>query len=89
MSGKITAGRENGRTRPRGYADWRPQAKTRVLLDQVNDVLVEYEDYLPLSVRQIFYRLVATRGYPKDERAYDRLAEALVRARRARIIDST
>lgn len=40
----FTAGRENTPTgRKRGYADWRPQAKTRVLLAQVDDVLEEYE----------------------------------------------
>lgn len=27
LAPKITASRENGRRRPRGYADWRPQAK--------------------------------------------------------------
>lgn len=82
-----TTGRENGRKRPRGYASWRPQAKTRVLLDQVADVLDEYADHLPLTIRQIFYRLVATTDYPKDERAYGRLCEHLNRARRARLID--
>lgn len=83
----VTARRENGRRRPRGYADWRPQAKTRALLADIEGVLIEYADYLPLSVRQIFYRLVATKGYEKTEQAYNRLTEALVRARRARLID--
>lgn len=86
-SANVTARREKSRKRPRGYADWRPQAKTRALLEAVEEVLDEYRDHLPLSVRQIFYRLVATRGYEKTERAYNRLAEALVRARRARLID--
>jgi len=82
----FTARRENGRVRPKGYAGWRPQAKTRVVLDQVGTVLEEYEEHLPLSVRQIFYRLVAAFDYEKTERAYNRLSEALVRARRARLI---
>jgi hypothetical protein len=83
---EITAGRENSRGRPKGYADWRPQRKTQALLEQVGAVLAEYADHLPLTVRQIFYRLVAAFGYEKSERAYDRLAEMLVRARRARIV---
>ncbi len=29
MRTENTAGRENGRRRPRGYADWRPQKRTR------------------------------------------------------------
>jgi hypothetical protein len=41
---------------------------------------------LPLTARQIFYRLVGAHGYPKDERAYERLTNILVRARRARLI---
>jgi hypothetical protein len=49
-------------------------------------VLDEYEDYLPLTIRQIFYRLVGRHDYEKTERAYARLCEHLNRARRARII---
>ena len=48
-------------TRVRGLAPWCPQTKTRELLDTVRAVLAEYADYLPLTVRQIFYRLVSTR----------------------------
>jgi hypothetical protein len=83
---EITASRESGRQRPKGYAEWRPITKTRRLLEQVDHVLQEYDDYLPLTVRQIFYRLVATFGYEKTDLGYDRLSECLVRARRARII---
>jgi hypothetical protein len=84
--GEFTAGRENGHRRPKGYADWRPQAKTRVLLEQVTAVLIEYADYLPLTVRQVFYRLVGGHGYDKTEQAYERLCNHLVRARRAELI---
>jgi hypothetical protein len=38
----YTSGRENGRQRPKEYADWHPQAKTRGLREQVNAVLEEY-----------------------------------------------
>jgi len=83
---QITARRENGHRRPKGYADWRPQAKTCALLEQVNAVLDEYYDFLPLTVRQIFYRLVGAYEYDKTESAYARLGDHLVRARRARLI---
>jgi len=43
-------------------------------------------NHLPLTVRQVFYRLVATYGFEKTERAYGRLCEHLVRARRAKLI---
>jgi hypothetical protein len=74
-------------TRPRGYIEsYRPQAATRALLEQVRAVLHEYREALPLTCRQVFYRLVGKYEYPKDERAYARLCEHLNRARRARWI---
>ena len=56
-------------TRPRGpVSDWTPQATTVALLAQVDAVLDEYRDHLPLTCRQVFYRLVGTVGYAKDEK---------------------
>jgi hypothetical protein len=49
-------------------------------------VLQEYAKHLPLTVRQIFYRLVAQHGYDKTEAAYERLGNHLVRARRAKLV---
>jgi len=72
--------------RPRGFAAWKPQAKTRQLLDQVQTVLDEYQDSLPLTVRQIFYRLVATAGFDKTDQAYERLLNLVNRARRAGLV---
>ena len=50
---------------------------------QIDQVLLEYAAQLPLTIRQIFYRLVATFAYEKTERAYKNLAELLNKARRA------
>ncbi len=69
--------------RPRGFIDWNPQAKTRALIEQVQAVLEEYQKHLPLTLRQVFYRLVGAHGYAKTERDYERLCEALNKARRA------
>jgi hypothetical protein len=82
----ILGGAIRKATRPRGFCEWRPQAETRKLLDQVQQVLVEYDAYLPLTVRQIFYRLVGAHNYDKTEQAYSRLGEHLGRARRAELI---
>lgn len=49
-------------------------------------MLREYQALLPLTVRQIFYRLVGAFDYPKTEQAYERLGNYLVRARRSRRI---
>ena len=82
----LLGGAERGRLRARGFVPWEPRAETRVLLEQVRGVLGEYEDYLPLTIRQIFYRLIGAHNYEKTEHAYARLCEHLNRARRARII---
>lgn len=74
-------------TRPRGpMLSWRPQAKTRALLDDVSAVLSLYSAYLPLTIRQIFYRLHAAHGYEKSDKAYQNLVECLGKARRAKIL---
>ncbi|SFB82568.1 hypothetical protein [Tropicimonas isoalkanivorans] len=82
---KITASRKN--FRPRGYIDdYRPSTSTRALLSQAQEVLDEYRQYWPLTIRQIFYRLVGAHGYDKTEGAYKRLCHHLANARRGRWI---
>jgi hypothetical protein len=72
---------------PLGYLDeWRPYKKTQVMLARVQDVLAEYEAHLPLTCRQIYYRMIGAFGYPKGEKFEDSLYTLLVNARRARII---
>jgi hypothetical protein len=82
----LLGGAVRKRTRVRGFAPWSPQASTLELLERVQGVLDEYEDYLPLTIRQVFYRLVGAHEYEKTERAYERLCEHRNRARRARLI---
>ena len=82
----LLGGAQRIRPRVRGFALWTPRAETQALLDQVRAVLGEYENHLPLTIRQIFYRLVGRHEYEKTERAYDRLCEHLNRARRAQIL---
>ena len=53
---------------------------------QVKQILEEYRDHLPMTARQIFYRLVAAHGYPKTESAAKALGDHLTRARRAEMI---
>jgi len=83
---QLLGGARRGRLRVRGFAPWSPQEATLQLLDQVRSVLTEYAEHLPLTLRQIFYRLVGAHGYEKTENAYERLGEHLNRARRARLI---
>lgn len=74
--------------RPRGFiTDWRPRPETLAVLSQVEAVLVEYAEQLPLTLRQIFYRLVGVYAYEKSEQAYKRLTELMNKARRAEVVE--
>jgi hypothetical protein len=82
----VTVGRNNSRKRPKGYTPWQPRKETQAILAQVDEVLHEYRAHLPLTVRQIFYRMVGAFGYPKIEQSYERLGNYLVRARRTKLV---
>lgn len=66
-----------------GFTTWNPTETSLQILGAVNKILEEYKDHLPLTGRQIFYRLVAAYGYEKSERAANKLYGVLGRARRA------
>lgn len=69
-----------------GLQSWRPQGKSKVIVGQVREILTEYDAYLPVTARQIFYRMVGKYEYDKTEEAYKRLLELLNRARRGGFI---
>jgi hypothetical protein len=73
-------------TRVRGLADWSPKPATLEVLGAVRDIIEEYRSFLPMTARQIFYRLVGAHGYGKTELAYKRLLEYLNRGRRAGLV---
>ena len=56
------------------------------IVNRVLDIVAEYE-HVPLTIRQIFYRLVGKYQYEKTEQSYGRLVEYISRARRAGIIE--
>ena len=74
-------------TRPRGYIKWGPQKKAALVVEQINDILILNADFLPLSLRQIFYLGVSSFAWPKTERFYKSLGDVTSNARRARMID--
>jgi hypothetical protein len=86
LTNTISAGSDRTTGRVRGYAPWRPQPRTRGVLAQVNDVLTDYSDHWPLTIRQVFYRLVGRFAFPKTENDYARLCEYLNRGRRAGMV---
>ncbi|HEB96741.1 MAG TPA: hypothetical protein ENI96_09975 [Sedimenticola thiotaurini] len=73
-------------TRVRGFAPWRLHRQSRVLVEQVQAIIEEYNDQLPLTLRQIFYILVSNDAWPKTENAYKALGEKMNRGRRAGMI---
>jgi hypothetical protein len=84
----VLGGAVPKRQRQRGFVNsWQPQAQKRRLLEQVQAVMEEYREHLPLTIRQVFYRLVAKYDFPKTESAYkNQLCELMTMARRAKVI---
>jgi hypothetical protein len=77
---------KNGREPDRGYITWRPTKRIIAKLDAVQEVLATYHRHLPMTLRQIYYVLVARLVIEKTAREYRNLAYVLRKARRARII---
>lgn len=83
----LTGGAERVDDDPdRGFVDWQPHEKTKIILGQVNEIFEEYAAYLPMTVRQIYYRMVARFDYTKEKGASKSLGRMLKKARRARVI---
>jgi len=58
-----------------------------MVVTYVNDVLSQYT--IKLTLRQIFYRLVAGYEYPNTKSAYNQLSKQLVKAREKGDVDAT
>ncbi len=58
---------------------------TRILLEQCRDILAEYGDQI--TVRQLYYRLVAQLAIPNSQRAYKNLVGALTKWRKGGEVD--
>jgi hypothetical protein len=70
----------------RGFITWNPRGEVRERLEMILRILHEYEAYLPLTMRQVFYRAVGQYGYDKTEQAYKRMLYCSASARRAGLI---
>lgn len=70
-----------------GLKPYEPRGTRRRIIDHVQEILGLYEKSLPLTVRQIYYRLVATHDhYPKEPKFYKQLVSTLALARRGGLI---
>lgn len=70
-------------SRVRGFAPWNPRSESLELVGNVQTILVAMHEYLPLTLRQVFYRLVVAGQIDKTEKGYARMCEVCNRARRA------
>lgn len=59
--------------------------KYKIVVQYVNEILGQYE--IALTLRQIFYRLVANYGYPNTNSMYTQLSKQLVKARERGDVD--
>lgn len=72
----------------RGYVEFNPTAETAYWLERAQLVVDDYRSSWPLTVRQVFYRMVAAHGFPKREADYKRLVGIIAKARRASLVGS-
>ena len=71
----------------RGFIEYAPRTdEVKERLKMMQEIIEEYRDDLPLTMRQIFYRAVAKYGYGKTELAYRNLLYASRKARRSKLI---
>ncbi len=75
-----------GSSRAKGYTNWRPTKQSQVDMIEWTRQVIASEDEPP-TARYVFYKLVGQFGFDKTEKAYARLCETLVKARRAGLID--
>lgn len=71
----------------RGFVEWAPKPDTQTIIDQINEVLEEYSAHLPLTARQIYYRLIDGQGHIKGPKFEAQLYTILRRGRRAEVFD--
>lgn len=68
-----------------GYKSYRPSPIAQKVLEASFKILFTYKAWeSPMTIRQIFYRLIAEYGYPKTEKDYKSLIGWIARSRRAR-----
>jgi hypothetical protein len=68
-----------------GYESYRPSPRAESVLKAAFHVLAQYEAWQdPMTIRQVFYRLIQEFGYSKTEADYQALIRWCARSRRAR-----
>ncbi|MBY9084115.1 hypothetical protein KIH86_07660, partial [Paenibacillus sp. HN-1] len=72
------------------YKEVKFRSASRVLIEQVNAIIREYEEMgYSLTLRQVYYQLVSRDVIPNNERSYKNLGNLISEARLAGLIDWT
>lgn len=72
----------------RTYVEWNPHGKTRRLIELAEAICVDYADQgYDLTLRQLYYQLVARDIIPNQQKAYKSLGETINNARLGGMID--
>lgn len=70
------------------YEKWRPSAATRIIINQAEDIATTYGNMgYSLTLRQLYYRFVASDLIPNNQQSYNRLGNIVSKARMAGLID--
>lgn len=67
------------------YRDWSPNVATMERVNRINAILGEYKGRV--SVRQLYYRLVAAGAIPNNDKEYGHVQDLVTKARYAGLID--
>jgi len=65
---------------------WKPNYESQQTIRRVREILASYDG--PMTLRQVYYQLVAVYEEPNNERRYKRLSGVLTKARVNRMIDA-
>lgn len=70
------------------YTYWAPIQATMATLNQANEIIEDYQARgFGLTLRQLYYQLVARDLLPNKQEAYDRLGRIITKAREAGLVD--
>lgn len=72
----------------RGYNHYNPRGDNLHWLRRAQEVVEDYRASWPLTVRQVFYRMVASHNFPKREADYKNLVGIIAKARRASMLST-
>jgi len=70
------------------YTEYKPNVEARKLIDLSNQILVDYEKQgYQLTLRQLYYQLVARDIIPNNLKSYNRVKDVISRAREGGMVD--